>query len=804
MKKIFASLALLLFIVLGCMNVTAAPITNVSEIDTTKTYIFYIDGKNQTIFDDGGNAEGWIRYGNFDDSDKYSFELEKTDDKFYFRNKGTKYPIKENMKDIKGTKYMVSDKNNSDTKMKLTIEPTNNGNTFYIKDSKTNQYVRIGKDRNYVTFTAQQNEAGKFTIEETPPIPPYPYPDGSLTLFDNPIIRQGGRDFYRIPAITTTNSGRVIAVTDYRYNHDNDLGNHKIDLHVKYSDDNGKTWSESNNITSFNNKNNFGYGDAAIVADRESNNVLLIGAYGTQSYFNSKRNNPIKVARFISNDNGETWSEPVDLTEQIYGLNDRFDSLFVAAGRIHQSRYIKVGDYYRLYLSILERTTGGNYVLYSDDFGVTWKALGGTEKSPVPGGDEAKVEELPNGSVVISSRTGNGRFINVFTFEDGDNTYTKGSWGSRHKKVNLGNARGTNGEILVVYAWDTKKNKPVYLMLQSIPTLKGARFGVGIYYKELKPDSETIDDVIANFGQDKFYMIQERASAYSTMTVQDDGNIGFLYEDTGRASGGGYDIQYVNLPISKITNGRYEKIFTGIGSKDKPYTNNDENLVRVLNTYFSKEKMNFSLAYENLTSDASTQTDTIETKEIAIQTDNAETKEIAIQTDNAETKSSSTQTENTETREFSTQTDDLEQPKTTNEIATQTDDLENTDKKEETENPKGNDDIDTRIDKTNTTPIDYSKYSIFNRLKDNEYFNNYLKSLKNKNKITDMKINNNPRLVLENNTDKNTTNDTTQSKEIVIEKTNKLPNTSTSEDIILLFSLLSLSLLTIAILKKHQ
>ncbi len=800
MKKIFASLALLLFIVLGCMNVTAAPITNVSEIDTTKTYIFYIDGKNQTIFDDGGNAEGWIRYGNFDDSDKYSFRLERIDDGSYnLTNLGTTFPIKKEMKNLKNVFYMVSDKQHREPKMNIIFEPAETPNEFYLKDSATNRYVTIGQNQNYVTFKDDKSSAKKFKIEETPPIPPYPYPEGSLTLFDNPIIRQGGRDFYRIPAITTTNSGRVIAVTDYRYNHDNDLGNHKIDLLVKYSDDNGKNWSDSKNITEFNNDNKVGYGDAAIVADRESNKVLILAAYGTQGYwhgnasYRSTRDNPIKVGKFVSSDNGETWSDPVDLTEQIYGFNQRFNNLFVASGRIHQSRYIKVGDYYRIYTSILEGTTRGNYVLYSDDFGDTWHVLGGADAPSVPGGDEAKVEELPNGSVVIASRKNNGRLINVFTFEEGDNTYTKGSWERANaKNLNLGNARGTNGETLVIYAWDTKKNKPVYLMLQSIPTLNGGREGVGIYYKELKPDSETIDDVIANFGQDKFYMIQERASAYSTMTVQDDGNIGFLYEDTGRATGGGYDIQYVNLSISKITNGRYDKIYTGIGSKDKPYTNNDENLVRVLNTYFSKEKMNFSLAYENLTSDASTQTDTIETKE------------IAIQTDNAETKSSSTQTENTETREFSTQTDDLEQPKTTNEIAIQTDDLENTDNKEEIENPKGNDDIDTRIDKTNTTPIDYSKYSIFNRLKDNEYFNNYLKSLKNKNKITDMKINNNPRLVLENNTDKNTTNDTTQSKEIVIEKTNKLPNTSTSEDIILLISLLSLSLLTIAILKKHQ
>jgi hypothetical protein len=95
-------------------------------------------------------------------------------------------------------------------------------------------------------------------------------------------------------------------------------------------------------------------------------------------------------------------------------------------------------------------------VLYSDDFGGSWDVLGGVETAPIPsGGDEPKVEELPNGNVVISSRINGGRDFNIFTFTDME--AATGSWGTRATSnssnngvVALGNS--TNGEIMIMPA----------------------------------------------------------------------------------------------------------------------------------------------------------------------------------------------------------------------------------------------------------------------------------------------------------------------------------------------------------------
>lgn len=72
-----------------------------------------------------------------------------------------------------------------------------------------------------------------------------------------------------------------------------------------------------------------------------------------------------------------------------------------------QSRSIKAGSHYRIYSALLSPHYG-NAVIYSDDFGSTWKLLGNPASYPIPDGDEAKVEELPDGSVVLSSRKDNG------------------------------------------------------------------------------------------------------------------------------------------------------------------------------------------------------------------------------------------------------------------------------------------------------------------------------------------------------------------------------------------------------------
>lgn len=117
-------------------------------------------------------------------------------------------------------------------------------------------------------------------------------------------------DFYRIPALAVTKDGTLLAVTDLRYKNNSDLGNnHRIDLLIKRSEDNGKAWSEAVNITKTLPTDQTGYGDAAIVADRESDDVLILCVHGNVTYQAGNASNHLKVIQFVSHDGGKTFPE---------------------------------------------------------------------------------------------------------------------------------------------------------------------------------------------------------------------------------------------------------------------------------------------------------------------------------------------------------------------------------------------------------------------------------------------------------------------------------------------------------------
>ena len=393
---------------------------------------------------------------------------------------------------------------------------------------------------------------------------------------------------YRIPGITTASNGRLITAAA-RLVCGTDPGYGQVDVVCRYSDDHGDTWSDmidvavGNGVTSATvNYFETAFGDPAIVADRTSSEVLIIAVAGCTVYGNGNttRQNPNLIATIHSTDNGETWAAPYNATEDIYSLFDSgnpMQAAFVGGGKIFQSRIVKKGQYYRLYAALCARPNG-NRVVYSDDFGRTWHALGGASALPAPGGDEPKCEELPDGRVILSSRVGGGRIYNIYTYS---NTLTaEGEWGTSVKSTFEGSGHGaggnsTNGEILVVPVQRNSDNKEMYLALQSLPT-GGGRSNVGIFYKELTDLTDI--NTVANFAIDwnGFFEVTTKSSAYSSMDLQADDRIGFIYEETltgfgrvdnpistsfptgaGQHNFDGFDNIYVAYPLEYITGGAY-------------------------------------------------------------------------------------------------------------------------------------------------------------------------------------------------------------------------------------------------------
>lgn len=399
---------------------------------------------------------------------------------------------------------------------------------------------------------------------------------------------------YRIPAIATRKDGKLLAINDYRPC-GGDIGFGRVDLVQRIGSADGSEWAAGTTIITGNEadtwKGNDGFGDPALCIDRETGRVLLICVTGHTVCGSATRSNPNRIARFYSEDGGETYHSTVegrdsiydDITEDIYGLWDTeaykagdktsidiytAQSFFVGSGRIFQSSKVKVGEYYRIYAALWSKDMH-NRVAYSDDFGMTWHILGTREDMSFPNfgnANEPKCEELPNGDVIMSSRKPHGRYYNIFTYSDVEKG--EGSWGvgANSDIPAPSDWNGTNGEI-TTYLVEDSEGELCNLVLQSLPLglneYEGdVRRNVGFYFKDITSKysyQKNGKNDVATFAtgwQKGLVVSTAQGSAYSTFTLQKDGRIGFFYEETP----GGYSMVYVPLTISEITNGKYVRI----------------------------------------------------------------------------------------------------------------------------------------------------------------------------------------------------------------------------------------------------
>lgn len=391
---------------------------------------------------------------------------------------------------------------------------------------------------------------------------------------------------FRIPSIVTMKNGKLLAINDARPC-GNDIGYGRVDQVMRIGSKDGSKWSEGKYVIqgSYSDEGvrDDGFGDPAMVVDRESGAILLIDVCGHTVCWhgNWPDGEPNPVARLYSTDNGKTWGDALDgkhspapqgalcswsdITNVFYSAfmqrgEEGFDqyrvqSLFVGSGKLTQSKTIKVGSHYRVYAPVWTKNHG-NRVLYSDDFGQTWHALGGKTALPCPRGDEPKCEELPDGSVVLSSRKGAGRYFNIYKYSDSKKV--NGTWGecvaSDAEKGGIKVGRNsTNGEILILKAKKVSDGTEATLALQSLPTGDG-RSDVKIYWKDITaPASYSSPKAFAENWNQQPYHVSHTGSAYSTMTLQKDGRIGFFYEEEP----GWYSMVYVPISLKDITGGKY-------------------------------------------------------------------------------------------------------------------------------------------------------------------------------------------------------------------------------------------------------
>ncbi|MFD6190751.1 exo-alpha-sialidase [Streptomyces sp. NPDC060275] len=227
-----------------------------------------------------------------------------------------------------------------------------------------------------------------------------------------------GSPYYRIPALTRTTKGTLLAAYDARPTLGDLPGN--IGVVLRRSTDGGATWQAQQVVRK--DAAPKGYGDPSLLVDRETGRVFVFYAASVnQGFFGSATGNDesdpdvLQADYSYSDDDGLTWRHE-RITADI--KDPAWAGMFAASGEGIQLRHGAHKG--RLIQQYAIRKDGANYAVsaYSDDHGATWKM--GT---PVgPGGDENKTVELSDGRVMLNNRSRPYRTVAYST--DGGVTYS--------------------------------------------------------------------------------------------------------------------------------------------------------------------------------------------------------------------------------------------------------------------------------------------------------------------------------------------------------------------------------------------
>jgi len=325
---------------------------------------------------------------------------------------------------------------------------------------------------------------------------------------------------FRIPALVTAMNGDLIAISDARRENSWDLhGARDIDIVLRRSTDNGKTWTDLETLCDHGYKHPAS--DASLIVDRKTGEIFCFYNYMDQT----KRKREFRNMVQSSKDHGKTWGKARDITDQIAGPGfGKHDKKFITSGRGLQ---LENGDLMLAYVN----NKRGLSLIRSQDHGKTWS----NAYASIGAGDESKLVELVDGTLMINCRGALNR--PVHTLAPGS---TKWQTTALKRPVDpLCNAS-------IIRYTSVKDGYAKNRLLFSNANSPRSRKNVSIFisYDEGKTWSE---------GK----VIDANPSAYSSLTICADGSIGMLYEygdkETRKLDQG---MRFVKFTLEELTDGK--------------------------------------------------------------------------------------------------------------------------------------------------------------------------------------------------------------------------------------------------------
>ncbi|MCP4785274.1 MAG: sulfatase-like hydrolase/transferase [Fuerstiella sp.] len=243
-------------------------------------------------------------------------------------------------------------------------------------------------------------------------------------------VRKGGDDGVhtcRIPGLATTNKGTLIGVYDVRRRGGGDLPG-DIDVGMSRSIDGGRTWEPMKVIMDMGDDPQWNYdgvGDPAVLVDRNTGTIWVAAtwSHGNRSWRGSgpglKPDETGQLMLVRSDDDGVTWSKPINITEQVklpewcFILQGPGKGITMRDGTIvFAAQYQDPPEQKRLPHST---------IIYSKDHGRTWNVGTGAFDDTT----ESQVVEVEPGVLMLNCRYNRKAVRVVMTTRDMGRTWQK-------------------------------------------------------------------------------------------------------------------------------------------------------------------------------------------------------------------------------------------------------------------------------------------------------------------------------------------------------------------------------------------
>ena len=337
---------------------------------------------------------------------------------------------------------------------------------------------------------------------------------------------------FRIPALVRSNAGTLVAAYDVRHRHSGDLPA-DIDVGVSRSTDGGRSWQPMTITMTMGDDprhRHDGVGDPALLVDRQTGRIWMaaLWSHGDRGWHGSGPGmEPTETGQLLmawSDDDGVSWSEPVNITRQVKDPSWRLLLNGPGAGIALEDGTLVFAAQYRAADGEPHHGKPYSTIISSSDRGHSWRIGSGVKIDTT----EAQLVQLADGRLMINCRDNRGGSRTVAVSDD-------------------------LGESWELHPSDRSAlREPV--CMASLLRWPHARHGDWLWFSN--PDSTQARHRMTVKGSpdqgqswpEEFHTLYDdrHGFGYSCLAPADDNHLGVLYEGTG-------SLLFLRLPLEELT-----------------------------------------------------------------------------------------------------------------------------------------------------------------------------------------------------------------------------------------------------------